>query len=379
MNGNAYSTELTVREINDLFEDDSTYVETDIDRNNTTLIGEAYHDFSKALIRIEKFVARVLSDDDPAFVMTERLIERNDLKIVKKYLERLPLARHFTHVIELFEYYSPEYEYSLHVDLFFKCCFELELGKEYFNKPLAYTSKQGKQAFELYNGLLDLIRIESRTAEFNGKISDREYNAIRNFKSAAPFVTSLFTCRLLVLRVDLYYQPIYANNVSAEEAKRDLAHFFNNFRRNKELTKHLDAYLWKMEFAPKKKIHTHFLFFYYGQKVQNDAYWANKIGAYWVDVITKGRGKFYNGNTKKNKAKFEKKGLLGIGMIDRINNDPNKDTGKAKRAILLNKIVKYILKPTQYLLANKLGHSKDRIYGKGYGPYRRHRKMKVTV
>lgn len=350
---------------------DCTFITTGIDEKSISAYSDGYPALNTALIPVEELVIEVLSSDDPAFILTDRLVGRGDCKTLKKDLKRLSLARYFTSVIELFELYSVEYEYTPHIEIFFNCCFKLDLGKEWFGNSLAYTTRRGDKPmrqFELFNELIELIRIESRTAEFDGKISDREYNSMRNFKSAVPFATSLFAHRLLVLRVDFSYLPVYANSVSPEEAKDDLARFFCHFRHNKELTEHLEGYLWKWEFSHLKKMHCHLFFFYHGGHVKNDAYWGSRIGMVWKEVITNGRGMFYNGNLKKHKARFEINGLCAIGMIDRIHEDPDKDTGKAKRDILLNVILKYLLKSRQYMLATRKDNKKDRIFGKGRGP-----------
>lgn len=101
--------------------------------------------------------------------------------------------------------------------------------------------------------------------------------------------------------------------------------------------------------------------------IQNEEFWANQYGTYWPEVITKGRGRFYNGNTNENKKRFEVNGLCGIGKIGRIHDDPTKDLDLEKRNILLNTIVAYMLKPDQVLLATKLCNGKHRLYGKGIG------------
>jgi hypothetical protein len=380
MNKKKDSAELTKQEIRELYKWialDSTYDESDAKGIPIAAIYEACFEFYNALIRIEDFVTEVLSSDDPGFVKQNRLLGRKDFRIEKESIVRLPLADYFPHVIKLLENYSPEYKYSHNVDLFFKCCFKLELGKEWFRDPSGYTTKRGdkpKTQLELFHELIDLIRTESKTAEYDDKISHREHNATRNYESAVPFVTELFSQRQLVLRVDLYYQPEYAITTSAEEARADLAHFLYTFRHNKGLTKYLNGYLWKMEFGHLKGMHIHMLFFYDGANVKDDEYWANRIGTFWKDVITKGRGRYYNGNTAEHKAEYDKAGLLGIGMIDRINEDQDKDTRKKTRDILLTKIVKYLLKADQYLLATKLDNIKGRIYGKGYGPDWREKK-----
>lgn len=365
MNYKLKNNEPTVQEIYQWIADDSTYIETDANGASLTHIDEASQVFIKTLVEIEEFVALVLDSDESAFILTEMLVERNDLKRTKKHIELLPLAKYFTSVIEMFQQYSPEYEYSQNVALFFKCCFALELGKEWFIQPLAKTSKEGKLAFERYNDLIELIQTEGRNAEFRGETDYKKYNALRNYRSAVEFIKPLFQRRLLVLRVDFAYQTKYASAITAEIIRKDLAHFLSNLRHSKRLSEHLGAYLWKIEYGYKKGFHIHCLFFFDGSKVQNDEWWGNRLGAYWKDIVTKGRGMFYNGNTKENKAQFEKVGLLGIGMIGRIHEDPGQDTDKEKRDILLNRIVGYMLKAEQFLLATKLSAGNARIFGKG--------------
>ena len=364
------SSELTIQEMYRWKAEDSIYNVSDIDGQITSVIDQANRDFIDGLISIEKFVDHVLQSDAPAFRLTEKLIEKEDFKISRNELEKFHLAKYFTSVIRMFEHYSPDYKYSPNVELFFKCCFEFGLGKEWFINPLDYTTKRGikpMRQYELYNDLLTLIRTESRKAEFDGKIYSRQYNANRNYRSAVAFLTKLFARRLLVLRVDFSYLPKHANCISVEEARKDLAHFLYNLRRNKELSEHLEGYLWKIEFTPLKKLHFHMLFMLDSSDVQNDEYWANQYGMYWSEVITKGRGRFYNGNTPENKKRFEVNGLSGIGKIGRVHDNPADDFDLEKRNILLNTIVAYMLKPDQVLLATKLCDSKHRLFGKGIG------------
>ena len=374
------NTELTKQEIRELFKWIALESSCDEKAANGIPMAAIYQtcfEFFDALIRIEEFVTKVLSSDDPGFVKQNRLLGRGDLRIAKENIKRLPLADYFPHVIPFFQNYSPEYRYSHAVELFFKCCFKLELGKEWFSNPKDYTTTRGdkpKTQLELFHDLIDLIRTESRSAEFDGKIRRREHSAARNYESAVSFVTELFSKRQLVLRVDLYYISEYAISTSAEDAKADLAHFLYTFRHNKGLTKYLNAYLWKLEFGHLKGMHIHMLFFYDGANVKDDEYLANRIGTFWKDVITNGRGRFYNGNTAEHKAEYAKVGWQGIGMIYPIDEDPDKDTSKTTRDILTNIILKYLLKADQYLLATKLDNIKGRIYGKGYGPDRRGRK-----
>jgi len=359
--------DLPIDEIYEFLCDSSKYEVLDNDGNLIEVHDILYENFVSNLIKIDKFVTAVLSSEEPAFRMREFFVFRRDITIPKTHLDRLPLSKYFTTVISLAENLLPDYMYSHSVELFFRSCLDLNLSNEWFKNPLAPTSRNGILAYELFNDLIGLIRIGAKSAEFRDKARDWQYNSNRNYKSAVEFVEGLFVRRLMVLRVDLYYQSEFARSISPEEAKSDLARFLYNLRRNKGLSDNLEGYIWKWEYGHQKKIHCHMLFFYDGSKVQNDGYWAHKLGSYWCDTITKGRGRFYNGNTKINKAKYENKNLLGIGMIGRIHEDVTKDTGKVMRDILINCIIKYMLKADQVLLAISLGGAEFRIFGKGTG------------
>lgn len=362
--------------LNQFTADDFKNIKLTTNRNPTDFDNEIYHEFITALFRIEKILAEVLSSNELAYILKEIQIQGSHIRKTFISFDKKPLARYFTSVINLIRNYSSEYEYSPCIDLFFRCCFKLELQNEWFNNPRANTSKPGKKAYELFNNLIELIRYESTQPEFKRQISDRNFNSLRNYQSAVDFVTKLLARRLLVLRVDFSYQSVYSNSVTPLQAKADLADFLQHFRRNHELTENLEGYLWKWEFSEAKKMHCHLLLFYDSSKVRDDAYWANRIVSLWEALGIPGQRRSYNGNKPENKQKFEDKGELGIGVVARIGDDSDTVNGKAKRDILLNIIVKYIMKPEQYLLAIPSGHEKDRLFGKGYGP-NRHGKKKA--
>jgi len=65
MNKKVKSTDLSVREIYNRIDLDSYIFETEINGKTTTLYDESFHEFIKALIKIEEFVEQVISNDDP--------------------------------------------------------------------------------------------------------------------------------------------------------------------------------------------------------------------------------------------------------------------------------------------------------------------------
>ena len=327
--------------------DTSCLANEGVNGDESSVFDMTHRDYVLELLRVEELVRSILLSDLPPFRMKE-----GRLGICR--LERLPLAKYFRSVIELFELATPEYEYSAHVDLFFRCCFELGLGKEWFSDPLGNTSRSIRQ-YELFNDLVELIRIESKRPVFRSKMYSQTDKPKKRLISAGEYIDELFevSSKIQVLRIDFSYQYDVAGDVTAEDAKADLQHLLNNRRNKPSLFKNNIGYIWKLEWGPDKGYHFHLIFFYKGREVWKDAYWAGLIGEYWKDRITEGRGIYFNCNASKDKYH-----RLGIGMIDR------KDL--AKRKILLDDVVGYFTKTDQFLRAVRLG--KGDCFGKGEPP-----------
>lgn len=309
---------------------------------------EAYRSFIGYLVRIEEFVSDVLSDKDPGFRIEQR-------GYGKPLLRKLPLSKYYHSVIDLYNRgYRPDFEFSPYVDLFFCCCAVLELEKEGFTDPQDYSSSPKKQ-YELYNELLDLIRAEATKPDFKKKTRRGRENSLRNYRSASEYVDALFQyCdkRLLVLRIDFSYQQEVAKDVTVEEANEDMDHFLNNRRGNSTLFKGWVGYIRKLEWGPDKGLHFHLIIFFKGSMRYQDEYIAKIIGEYWKK-ITNGRGIYWNCNA--NKDKYWR---LGVGMV--------RQDDVEKRKILLEDVLRYLIKPEQYLRAKKLG--KGRAFVRGVMP-----------
>jgi len=98
-----------------------------------------------------------------------------------------------------------------------------------------------------------------------------------------------------------------------------------------------------------KGCHFHLVVFYDGAHVQKGCHWAEKIGNYWKDHITKGRGIL---QLQCQQAEYKR---LGIGMISRHDTE--------KRKILTEDVVSYLTKPEQFFKAIKA--DTGRCFGKG--------------
>jgi hypothetical protein len=160
------------------------------------------------------------------------------------------------------------------------------------------------------NSCVDSIRQEASSKAFQGKLKNYQRSSNKNYKELTSYVDALFEhySKLLVVRVDLSYQKQHAKTTQAE-AKRDREHLLQNTRSNK-LFDAMVGYIWKLEHGSEKGFHYHMIFFFDGSKVRQDITKALLIGKYWTNVVTKGRGLYYNCNADKSRYKS-----CGIGMV----------------------------------------------------------------
>jgi len=94
--------------------------------------------------------------------------------------------------------------------------------------------------------------------------------------------------------------------------------------------------IWKLEEGERSGLHMHCLI-YYSAKHRADISFNQRLGEYWVNVITKGWGAYWNSNARK--ADFEKKWGIGIGQVNRH--------GDPRRASLRLFIANYMAKASQ--------------------------------
>lgn len=161
------------------------------------------------------------------------------------------------------------------------------------------------------NRFVEALRQEVKSARFQSKLNSYHRASNKNYKELMKYVDVLFErySRLLVLRVDLSYSKDNSS-VTLAEARRDRERLFQNSRSN-NLFDAMVGYIWKLEHGPEKGFHYHVMFFFDGARVREDVTLAMRIGQYWMDVITKGRGLYFNCNA--DKRKYRK---CGIGMLN---------------------------------------------------------------
>lgn len=141
--------------------------------------------------------------------------------------------------------------------------------------------------------------------------------------------------RHLILVLTLSYKEAWREFITPQDIATDRDHFFNNAPSN-TLFDGMKC-VWKIEEGGSGGgVHMHLVVFYDGQH-RAGTYFADRIGKYWDEVITGGRGAHWNSNRKA--AEFERAYGNFTGQIDR---------GDAhKRSLLRQYLVGYIAKDDQ--------------------------------
>jgi len=340
------SNDISLRDMYEGIDVDANIFQIEKGGETITCLGT---NFQNLHFQIDKFVTEVVSTNEPGFNVIH-----NDGKTPT--IEQLPLGKHFKRIRGFLRDCQPDYDCSENVKAFCAACKELGLFEEYplTGKPhFPYPHRNMVEA-DIYNNLLTLIRTTCGSKEFKAKSHTRVYNATRNFRSTKVYIDRLFKrySRMMVMRLDLEYLKNHVSKLSVGDAQKDLKHFFNNMRSNKLFTPLL-GYIWRREWGLERGIHFHVVFFYDGSLAHKDEYIASKIGDYWKNRITAGKGMHFNCN--RNKLNRYKR--LGIGMIHHA------DVQKRE----------HLLEAVQYLTKKEIiFRPKDdgdfRAYGKGNMP-----------
>jgi hypothetical protein len=192
---------------------------------------------------------------------------------------------------------------------------------------------------DIFNELISEIRHRCRQSKFKTRLKRHERNVRRRRGKAFMWLRSLYEARsrYLFLVLNLSYREDIRKQVTPEIIQADLHHLFNN-RRNNGLLRGIQAYICKIEEGEKSGLHAHVLIAYKASH-RDDIDRTESIGNYWRDVVTQGRGRYWNSN--RYKKRHEKLGHGdGTGTIDHYN--------IPKRVALL-KNVAYLCKADQYL------------------------------
>ena len=159
--------------------------------------------------------------------------------------------------------------------------------------------------------------------------------------------------KLNIVRVDLSYKKPHSDNMTLEDANKDLNRMFNNMRSKPSIFKDKVGYVCKKEYTKDKGVHFHVIIIFNGQKVQQSAFKGKQIGEYW-EQVTQDRGSFHN-------CHYNKYARNGIGMLDH--------TDKDKRKMLDEDVISYLCKDDEKQDIKSIKkNKKDRAFTRGTIP-----------
>lgn len=122
--------------------------------------------------------------------------------------------------------------------------------------------------------------------------------------------------KLLLVRVDLHYDA--QQQPSITQFNKDIEKLLNRIQNKDTCFKGQVGYAYRLEQGGKTRgYHCHLLLIYNGSLHCQDSYLGQQIGMLWKARITHGKGEFFNCNQAEHKQRFEKMGMLGIGMVER--------------------------------------------------------------
>lgn len=206
---------------------------------------------------------------------------------------------------------------------------------------------EAKQLVHRLNEMVAFLRRESNGPEMLSLMDGWARRVRKRCQSAKRYVDRLFArhADLLVLRVDLAYgmeqmadPETWASPVNLQEANSDMAKFDRFARENYPVVGHMHC----REYGLLSGYHFHVLYFLNRSVKQSEVHTARELGERWQNVITHGRGRYYNCNAQPYARR-------GIGKI--LHGDA------VKREILLDSVVSYITKADFWLFHEDAGKS----------------------
>jgi hypothetical protein len=341
-------TEVKIDSEYQLFQHIDWYSNTDTVLHEGVERLELGSNFGNCIYEVHKFVKRIIESEDLAFEVSQHANGKFEVKKMK-------FASYFDLLNAFIEQglTSKANVIGNHAQLFYDAIHALNLEWMQFTRP-QFVYKDLICEADLFNTLISWIREKSRTKEFKKKLSAAEYNGVRNLKSAIDYFHGLMArySDLLILRVDLSYREEVVPLLTVDSVKKDFQRLLNN-RRSNNLFKHCVGYVAKLECGVKKGLHFHVIFFFNGQKRQNDDWLADEIGIYWKRDITDGRGLAFNCNRQKDKYR-----QYGIGMLHYLD--------EKKANIFRNIVLPYLTKFDGHM--NAYYPNESRLFSKGCLP-----------
>lgn len=186
----------------------------------------------------------------------------------------------------------------------------------YLASPLC-TRDYLRNDVDRLNQFVSDLRAGAKRSGFMKIVANHERGTKKNSKTVRGYLSALYGDypKILHVRLDLYYlvagRRPDGSAPSAEQMKADRARFMRYVR--KKFRSVVIGHMWTVEFGEFKGAHFHVLLHFKGHEVRQGITIAQHLGDHWQNVITEGRGRYWNVNTRE--AFYEARGKRGIGLI----------------------------------------------------------------
>lgn len=327
----------------DVYADFSESIFSDTDGRPVCSNPEIY---SIGLFQLVFFVDDLTSTPETPFIPRmgkKGRIEYHESQLASRYFSMLP------DFVKVINWLSDRYTYCEQIEVFISTCRALNvLDPALFErmnwwKVAAHIGNiPDEEAKQLFNQICERIRNDWVKEGYKARYAQRKSDAKKCFKEYSEYPLRLFEgcAGMVLLRVDLGYRKEISHQVTLEDLQADIKHLLAN-KRGAKVFRFIKGYIVKLEYGIDKGVHAHFLIFLDGSKRKGSShvYLAQMVGEYWVKVITRGRGAYWNCNAEADN--YERLNRRGIGKIHR-------SEGKLI-SNLQNHVIAYLCKMDQFI------------------------------
>lgn len=312
------------------------------DDGSPSLVGQ-----SGALIKIERFVDRVVRTSQPAYQIGWG-------SVGSVLVQETPIGRRLRVVLPFCNKFGPSHHYSEQVTAFLHACWLM--GYVYHVDLAGLPTSPamiGSGDAEVLNSVVERIRMSSLEPWYARVPIDRSWEARQRARKVADYTADIlrYYSRTMIVRVDLGYLMGARIGLTIDQvmAHLDQLRYLVDWH---PIFDSLVGYAWCMEQGERDGYHIHCIFYFDGSRECRDGHKGFEIGRLWQNGITGGAGHFENCNAHKDRYS-----RLGIGMIHRDN---------AEQCLTAIDVLQYIAKDDgQHLRMKPHGR---RVFGTGRAP-----------
>lgn len=211
-----------------------------------------------------------------------------------------------------------------YVELLFQCAARVD-NPILFHCVLTAPPHETDAHLMIMNNLVADMRRQANRTEFKATLKRFAKAARKRAASLDCYIDALFAkhSRLVVLRVDLSYEKDFFQGDDLQEnlaeVKKDWSRLWRDLNKGVPIPGML-GFACKLEHAHRSGFHFHLLVFYSGSRYRQDIVLARLIGEHWRQVVTEGRGRYFNCNAKKGRYKYPGLGVVGRSDLELIRN-----------------------------------------------------------